>query len=43
MKLHDPLAILFDIDGTLLITGGAGAASWRLASRPTSDSSPTRA
>jgi len=28
----DPLtAILFDIDGTLLITGGAGAASWRMA------------
>lgn len=27
----DYLAILFDIDGTLLITGGAGAASWRLA------------
>jgi phosphoglycolate phosphatase len=26
-----PIAILFDIDGTLLITGGAGAASWRLA------------
>ena len=25
------LAVLFDIDGTLLITGGAGAASWRLA------------
>lgn len=25
------LAILFDIDGTLLITGGAGASSWRLA------------
>ncbi|HEY5193966.1 MAG TPA: HAD family hydrolase [Solirubrobacteraceae bacterium] len=24
-------AILFDIDGTLIITGGAGAASWRLA------------
>jgi phosphoglycolate phosphatase len=24
-------AILFDIDGTLMITGGAGAASWRLA------------
>lgn len=23
--------ILFDIDGTLIITGGAGAASWRLA------------
>ncbi len=27
----DPLAILFDIDGTLINTGGAGAASWRLA------------
>src|ERR1039457_4653731 len=26
----DRLAILFDIDGTLIITGGAGAASWRL-------------
>jgi phosphoglycolate phosphatase len=26
-----PLAILFDIDGTLITTGGAGAASWRLA------------
>lgn len=25
------LAILFDIDGTLIITGGAGAASWKLA------------
>jgi len=25
------IAILFDIDGTLLTTGGAGAASWRLA------------
>ena len=25
------LAILFDIDGTLIISGGAGAASWRLA------------
>jgi phosphoglycolate phosphatase len=25
------MAILFDIDGTLLITGGAGATSWRLA------------
>jgi phosphoglycolate phosphatase-like HAD superfamily hydrolase len=25
------LAILFDIDGTLIVTGGAGAASWRLA------------
>jgi phosphoglycolate phosphatase len=27
----DPLAIIFDIDGTLINTGGAGAASWRLA------------
>jgi phosphoglycolate phosphatase len=27
----DHFALLFDIDGTLLITGGAGAASWRLA------------
>ena len=27
----DPIAILFDIDGTLVNTGGAGAASWRLA------------
>ena len=25
------LAILFDIDGTLITTGGAGATSWRLA------------
>lgn len=25
------IAVLFDIDGTLLITGGAGAGSWRLA------------
>jgi len=25
------LALLFDIDGTLIITGGAGAASWRMA------------
>jgi phosphoglycolate phosphatase len=25
------IAVLFEIDGTLLITGGAGAASWRLA------------
>ena len=25
------VAILFDIDGTLLVTGGAGARSWRLA------------
>ncbi len=28
---EDHLAILFDIDGTLINTGGAGAASWRLA------------
>jgi phosphoglycolate phosphatase len=28
---EDRLAILFDIDGTLINTGGAGAASWRLA------------
>jgi phosphoglycolate phosphatase len=27
----DRIAILFDIDGTLITTGGAGAASWRLA------------
>ncbi len=26
---EDRVAILFDIDGTLLITGGAGADSWR--------------
>src|ERR1700736_2232170 len=25
------LVILFDIDGTLIVTGGAGATSWRLA------------
>jgi phosphoglycolate phosphatase-like HAD superfamily hydrolase len=25
------IAVLFDIDGTLLVTGGAGAGSWRLA------------
>jgi phosphoglycolate phosphatase len=25
------IAVLFDIDGTLIITGGAGGASWRLA------------
>jgi phosphoglycolate phosphatase len=25
------LALLFDIDGTLIISGGAGAASWRMA------------
>ena len=28
---EDRIAILFDIDGTLLVTGGAGASSWRLA------------
>lgn len=28
---HARIAVLFDIDGTLLITGGAGAGSWRLA------------
>jgi phosphoglycolate phosphatase len=28
---HERIAILFDIDGTLIVTGGAGAASWRLA------------
>jgi phosphoglycolate phosphatase len=27
----DRIAILFDIDGTLIVTGGAGAGSWRLA------------
>jgi phosphoglycolate phosphatase len=27
----DRVALLFDIDGTLISTGGAGAASWRLA------------
>jgi beta-phosphoglucomutase-like phosphatase (HAD superfamily) len=25
------IAALFDIDGTLIITGGAGAGAWRLA------------
>jgi phosphoglycolate phosphatase len=29
--VSDRVAILFDIDGTLVNTGGAGAASWRLA------------
>jgi phosphoglycolate phosphatase len=28
---HQRIAILFDVDGTLVNTGGAGAASWRLA------------
>jgi phosphoglycolate phosphatase len=27
----DRIAVLFDIDGTLINTGGAGAASWRMA------------
>ena len=27
----DRVALLFDIDGTLIDTGGAGAASWRIA------------
>lgn len=31
MSRTAPIAILFDIDGTLITTGGAGAASWRLA------------
>src|SRR6266536_2674224 len=29
--MEQPIAILFDIDGTLITTGGAGAVSWRLA------------
>lgn len=29
--MEEPLAILFDIDGTLISTGGAGARSWRWA------------
>ncbi|MGI8844865.1 MAG: HAD family hydrolase, partial [Thermoleophilaceae bacterium] len=29
--MPEHIAVLFDIDGTLIITGGAGAASWRLA------------
>lgn len=28
---RDKVAVLFDIDDTLIITGGAGATSWRLA------------
>ena len=28
---HGPVAVLFDIDGTLITTGGAGAVAWRLA------------
>ncbi|HYZ18631.1 MAG TPA: hypothetical protein VE615_03720, partial [Gaiellaceae bacterium] len=29
--MEKPLAILFDIDGTLITSGGAGAESWRRA------------
>lgn len=29
--MSERIAILFDIDGTLIVTGGAGAASWRMA------------
>jgi len=29
--MTDRIAVLFDIDGTLIVSGGAGAASWRLA------------
>jgi phosphoglycolate phosphatase len=29
--VSERIAVLFDIDGTLLISGGAGAGSWRLA------------
>jgi phosphoglycolate phosphatase len=31
MSAAGKVAILFDIDGTLIVTGGAGAAAWRLA------------
>lgn len=31
MSERHRIAILFDIDGTLIVSGGAGAASWRLA------------
>jgi beta-phosphoglucomutase-like phosphatase (HAD superfamily) len=30
-RMTKRIAALFDIDGTLIITGGAGAAAWRLA------------
>jgi phosphoglycolate phosphatase len=30
-SLPDPIAILFDVDGTLISTGGAGTRSWRWA------------
>jgi len=32
-RVENVRAVLFDIDGTLLTTGGAGAAAWRLAFR----------
>lgn len=31
MNAPERIAVLFDIDGTLIVTGGAGAASWRMA------------
>lgn len=31
MTATDRIAVLFDIDGTLIETGGAGAASWKMA------------
>jgi phosphoglycolate phosphatase len=31
MRNGRPVAVLFDIDGTLITTGGAGAVAWRLA------------
>ena len=30
-EMSNRIAVLFDIDGTLIVTGGAGAASWRMA------------
>jgi phosphoglycolate phosphatase-like HAD superfamily hydrolase len=30
-RLRDPIAVLFDVDGTLISTGGAGTRSWRWA------------
>ena len=30
-RMADPIAILFDVDGTLISTGGAGTRSWRWA------------
>ena len=31
MQVSNAIAVLFDVDGTLISSGGAGAASWRLA------------